>query len=164
MMTATTPGTRLREYLSSDGTTCGVPASDDQISDFELRTSTTIPDDLRAYFREVNGTVGDYAYGIIRFFSIDEVRSLAEEWEAKRHFPTLIHSRYSAPIEGQDRLFVFADHMHEAQLYAIRLSPTDNRHSVMILDGGKPEVIAESFADFVNKYLSNPAELRLMVG
>ena len=162
-MSDITLGNRLRNYLLSEGTECGVAASDEQISKFESRNTTTIPDDLRSYFREVNGTAGDYAYGLIRFWSIDEVCTVAKDIAAKRHLPALIHSRYAAPIEGQETLFVFADYMYEAQLYAIELSSTEKRHQVMILDGGEPKKVADSFSDFVNHYLSNPEELKLMV-
>lgn len=156
-------GNRLKAYLLSHDSQCGVPASDAEILEFEMRNMTTIPEDMRAYFREVNGTAGDYAYGIIRFWNIEEVRTLAQELMAKRTSMALIHSRYTTPIQDEGTLFVFADYMHESQLYAIQLSPGAQRNPVIMLDGSDPTEIAISFTDFVERYLTTPEELRLMI-
>lgn len=162
-MTGTMPEKRLKEYLLSHGSACGISASDAEISQFESQNMTTIPDDLRSYFRSVNGTAGDYAYGIVRFWSLDEVQTVAHELAAKQKSTALIHSRYAAPVPGAEALFVFADYMHESQLYAIKLSQSERVNPVFLFDGGDPVEIAKSFTDFVDQYLSNPEDLRLMV-
>jgi hypothetical protein len=56
---------RLKKHLLAHGSACGVGVSDAEIRAFELQNKVTLPDDLRAYFRKLNGTAGDYAYGII---------------------------------------------------------------------------------------------------
>lgn len=140
-----------------------MPASDDQLSQFETRYQVTIPEDLRAYFREVNGTAGDYAFGIIRFWSIDEVCTFVEAWEANRNLGCLIYSRYAAAIDYSERLFLFADHLHEVHLYGTILTSDGHYRPVMLVDGGPPRLIADSFGDFVERYVSSPERLKLMV-
>ncbi|MBC8355322.1 MAG: SMI1/KNR4 family protein [Planctomycetes bacterium] len=158
-----TIGRKLKDFIISDGTDCGVEVPEARISEFERQHGVTIPMDLRSYFTDLNGTAGDYAYGIIRFWSLDEVQSVTKEISEKKTSSSLIQSAYADPIDGGDNFFVFADCMHEAQLYAIKLSLTETNNPVILLDGGEPIVVAESFSDFVERYLTTPEDLRLEV-
>jgi hypothetical protein len=160
-MTTVTSGRTLREFVESRGSKCGVGATDERIYEFERENNVQIPGDLRTYFIELNGTAGDYAYGIIRFWSIDECRTLEHEISAAIPGMAVIQATYGEPIEGYDQFFVFADYLHESQLYAIRLSSATQPNPIVMLDGGEPVVVADSFSDFVKRYLTAPEELRL---
>jgi|TARA_B110000116_G_C16445452_1_gene406826 hypothetical protein len=162
-MTAITIGKRLKDFMKSDGSECGASASDARVLEFERKFGVVIPEDLRSYFIEVNGTAGNYAYGILRFWSIDEFRTVTQETSATRSpNHSVIQSAYSEPIDDGESFFVFADCMWDVQLYAIHLSTSDTPNNIILLDGGKPTVVAKSFSDFVERYLTSPDDLRLM--
>jgi hypothetical protein len=154
---------RLRQFIESHDSKCGVGATESRIQDFECQNHVRIPDDLRTYFTELNGTAGDYAYGIIRFWSIDESCPVTHDILVKRAHQALIQSSYREPIEGGENFFVFADCLHESQLYAIYLSSSDKANPVVLLDGERPTVVAESFSDFIERYLTTPEDLRLVL-
>lgn len=160
-MTAINIGKRLKAFVESHGSNCGAGVTQTRISVFERENGIQIPEDLKRYFAEVNGTEGDYAYGIVRFWSIDECRSLKQVISETPAGAAVIQAAYSAPIQEDDQYFVFADYLHESQLYAIRLSPSDQQNPVILLDGGEPVVVAESLSDFVERYLTSPEDLRL---
>lgn len=153
----------LRERFTSQETACGDGTSEESIREFEVANGVVVPDDLRSYLIEIDGTSGDYAYGIIRFWCLAEICSISEELQSKRHAKGLIHSCYDRPFEEERNYFVFADHMHEAQLYAIQLTLTNNHNSIVMLDGSAPVKVADSFTEFVMRYLSAPESLKLTV-
>jgi hypothetical protein len=160
----TTIGKRLKDFIESHGSDCSSGASEARILEFEQKYSVVIPEDLRSYFAELNGTAGDYAYGIVRFWSIDEVRTVKQEIAAATPPDmAVIQAMYSEPIDDGENFFVFADCLHESQLYAIHLSTSDMPNDIILLDGEKPTVVAESFSDFVERYLTAPEDLRLVI-
>lgn len=162
---ATTEATMeaLVDFLRSEGTECGTGVDVTRLSDYEAVNKVTLPDDVRAYFLEVNGTNGDYACGIIRFWSLDEFATLEQVIGASGSRAAVIQSAYDGSTGKRGDYFVFADHMHEAQLYAIRLRPESEPNQVVVLDGGEPVVVAGSFTDFIRRYLKSPESLRLVV-
>src|SRR5688572_5234003 len=98
-MTEATIAKRLKLFIESQGSECGTGVTEARISQFESETGVEIPDDLRAYFTELNGTAGDYTYGIIRFWSIDEVRTVSEEISAANPNMAVIQTMYSEPVD-----------------------------------------------------------------
>ena len=154
---------KLKRNLKLQGTASGAGATEAFISAFEKRHAVIMPEDLRTYFSDLNGTAGDYAYGLIRFWGLEEVRSIREEIAAKSECEAVIQSKYSDAVENSDSYFVFADFMHEAQLYAIYLSSRDVLNQVILLDGESPTVVADSFSDFLERYIAAPEDLRLNI-
>jgi hypothetical protein len=163
MATTDTSVQALRDFLKSERTKCGCGVAADRLADFERQNDVRIPDDLTAYFSELNGTDGDYAYGIIRFWALNEIDTLQQELQSNSSRASVIQSTYGPPTSEMKDFFVFADHMHEAQLYAIRLKPASQENIVVMLDGGEPVEVASSFSDFMHQYLTNPEALRLTV-
>lgn len=163
MATTDTTTEALVDFLKSERTQCGGGVAPSRISAFEKRNGVRLPDDLRTYFRELNGTGGDYAYGIIRFWGLDECVTLANEVRSAGSRAAVIQSAYGEPSVEMEDFFVFADHLHESQLYAIRLRPESTANPVIVLDGGEPAEVATSFSDFVRCYLTTPESLRLVV-
>lgn len=153
----------LRDFLKSERTKCGLGVAADRLTAFERQNNVRIPDDLVRYFTELNGTDGDYAYGIIRFWALDDVGTLEQELQSASSRASVIQATYGSPTSEMKNYFVFADHMHEAQLYAIRLKPSSQPNIVVMLDGGEPIEVASSFSDFIHQYLTNPGALRLTV-
>jgi hypothetical protein len=54
---------------------------------------------------------------------------------------------------------VFADFMIGSHEYAIALAGRDYGRVAIVDDTGPPRIVAESFVDFVDKYLHSPAAL-----
>lgn len=163
MATTDTSVQLLRDFLKSERTKCGRGVASESLAAFERQNDVRIPDDLMAYFSELNGTDGDYAYGIIRFWALDEVATLEQEIRSTSSRGSVIQATYGTPTLEMKDYYVFADHMHEAQLYAIRLWPDPQENRVVMLDGGAPIEVACSFSDFIHQYLTNPEALRLAV-
>jgi len=163
MATTDTCVQTLRDFLKSERTKCGRGVASERLTAFERQNDVRLPDDLNAYFSELNGTDGDYAYGIIRFWALDEVASLEQEIQSISSRASVIQATYGSPTAEMKDYFVFADHMHEAQLYAIRLGPASKNNMVVMLDGGEPVEVASSFSDFINQYMTNPEALKLTV-
>jgi hypothetical protein len=163
-MNAEPASQRLHNYLSSQGVACGGEISRDRISEFERRYNVLMPSDLADYFATINGTDGD-AYGIIHFWDLSEVKTVEEEILAKSGpGSAVIQAAYSAPTTFGKHYFVFADCLYEAQLYAIRLSLSQHgANDVILLDGGEPIEVAESFSHFVELYIKEPGRLRLIL-
>lgn len=161
-MTTTSTVQRLKDFLLSTGTKCGHGTTESRLIEFERMCRVKIPHDLRSYFRELNGTAGDYAFGIVRFWSIDECKSVESELASKRQHRALIHSAYQQPVQHGEDYFIIADCMHEVQLYAIDLSSAGALNQVIVLDGGPPRDVATSFSDYVERYLARPESLGLV--
>ena len=163
-MTDATIAKRLRHFIESHGSECGTGVTETRIRKFECEADVEIPEDLRKYFTELNGTAGDYTYGVVRFWSIDEIRTVSEEISAATSpGMAVIQAMYSDPVDDGERFFVFADCLYESQLYAIYLSTSDKPNRVILLNGEKPIVVAESFSEFVERYLTTPEDLRLVI-
>lgn len=155
---------QLKSFLMTHGVMCGAGVTEDRIDDFETRYGIRFPLDIRDYFARLNGTAGDYGYGIMRFWSIDEVRTLAEEIYFASAGAAVIQGAITVPIEDASREFVFADCLHESQLYTIHLSPLRNdQNYISLFDGSTAVRVAHSFSEFIELYLNSPGSLRLVV-
>lgn len=156
------PGKKLKEFLWSHGDFANVGAPEDQVAQFERQRGVRLPEDFRQYLITMNGTGHSYGYGILRFWELNEIRSLAEEVQGDLE-PTLavIQASYSSSIENGRDYYVFADFLDESQLYAIRVSPGGGSNEVVLLDGSQPLEVAQSFAQFVDLLISSPGKLRI---
>jgi SMI1 / KNR4 family (SUKH-1) len=162
-MATKTAGDRLRDALVSQGVVCGIGVTERRIAEFERRNKVHMPSDLKSYFAAMNGWADAYGDGVIRFWSLEEFRSVADEVPGDTP-PTaaVIQAKYQEPIADGEHYFVFADALHEAQLYAIDLAPPrGGLNDVALLDGTEPSKVADSFSHFVELYLSDPSRLRL---
>jgi hypothetical protein len=159
-------GQLLRRYLLSHGVACEAGVSEERLMEFEQLHNIRMPVDFRDYFLTMNGcSAGGYGYGIVRFWNLEEVKTVAEEIPGNRPpTATVIQSTYNESIEGGEEYFVFADVMHDMQLYAIHLSTAQSGlNDIVVIDGSAPWKVANNFSEFIHLYLSSPALLRLVV-
>src|SRR5262245_38744480 len=91
----------------------GVPASAEQIAEFEARYGVRLPADACAYFRTLNGAEhgrgGPWDDELISFWNLDDVRPLREECSE------------SLGVDA-DSWFVFADWSIECHYFVTHLS------------------------------------------
>lgn len=162
-MELVTSGQKLKSFLAKCESTVATGVSRNRVDQFQDDHSVLLPDDFKSYLLEVNGTCDDYVVGIVRFWSIDEVRTVAREVASTPLGASVVQPSYRHGFVGDDSYYVFADLQHELQLYAIRLSnslalPND----VILLNGDSPFVIANSFAHFVDLYVASSPILRMI--
>jgi hypothetical protein len=63
-------------------------------------------------------------------------------------------------VDGLRGLFTFADYMTWSWAYAVGLDPQQPAYgSVSLVGDGSPYAVADSFSDFLDKYLTRPEAL-----
>jgi|LakMenEpi03Aug12_release.lakeMendotaPanAssembly.Ray.scaffolds.fasta_scaffold1537033_1 hypothetical protein len=150
----------LVSFLISDGVELGCFATPEEIARFSLKHGIVLPTEVKEYFKLCNGTNGHYAHGIVRLWALSEVSALSAELSGpKRSARALVHSAYNQTMLDTKGFYVFADFLHEAKLYAMRLGPLGTGNEVVVLDGGDMRVTAASFAEFLNLYMNDPAAI-----
>jgi hypothetical protein len=133
-------------------------ASESDIIKFETDRRVKIPEDLRSYFKLVNGMDGEVDDGFYEFYSLDKVGDIVTQL-GEYHGITR-HSDILHEIEHPEMCFVFADYSISLIVYAIRLSNVDTaKNEVYAICGGVHKIIAESFSDFISLYLEDSDDL-----
>jgi len=151
---------RLKQFLEADGLLLEGGSPDACIQQFQTSNGVHIPKDLASYFSEIDGTKGNYAIGMIRFWGIGEVERLSNVIpRASVGGSATIQSSYSEPIENGNNYFFFADCQYEAQVYAIRLTQEAGGNDVIMLNGDKPKVVAKSLSEFIEFYIDHPEKI-----
>ena len=157
---STTIVRELIAFLRSTGTQHGIGASPAEVDCFCNEHRVVLPTELRAYFESCNGTNGDYAYGMICFWSLEQLRTVESELIGpKRDCPAMVQSAYKSVPSGSGEFYVFADLMHESQLYAIRLGQPGIANIIIVLDGDTPREVAGSFGRFLALYMHAPGSI-----
>jgi hypothetical protein len=118
----------------------GVPEID--LLKFEQRNGVRLPVGFRMYLRRANGMrEGEMDNErLVRFYGIDEI--------------TALPSANTDP--DVPRYFTFADFMIGSHEYAIGLSGANYDEVVIIEDNGAPRHVADSFSEFMAKYVRSP--------
>jgi hypothetical protein len=139
---------RLDAFLGSwPPSSAGRGASSAELDDLEERYHVRLPSEFRAYLERANGMhdADMDRERLIHFYGVDLI------------VPAEGGAAGAAP-EGQ-HYFVFADFMVGSHEYAIALAGPDYGTIAIVGDAEMPRVVAESFLDFVDKYLNSPATL-----
>ena len=133
----------FREHLLSHGYGPRPGATDDEIAAFESRHGLRLPDDLREYFRQVNGTA-EYPDDLLtNFLSLVDVKPITDR------------------LSENDvaRYFVFADQMISAPDFAIGLG--GSTPSVVRCWGNELQPVSDSFLTFIRLFMEDPWTIHL---
>jgi hypothetical protein len=134
-------------------------ASESDILKFETTHNVKFPEDLRSYFKIVNGMDGEADDGFYEFYSlnkVDDVVTLLGNYGSPRHGESIVL------INNPENCFVLADYSINLIAYVIRLNHVNSeRNEVYAICGGTYKIIAESFSDFISLYLENPDNLMI---
>ena len=123
----------------------GPANSVEQVRAFEARTGVSLPEDMSRYFLSVGGMQENCTDGdLFCFWSLAEVGPVESD--------SVINA---AAYAGY---YLFADFMIWSHAYGVRLAG-DASHPVVIVGGEAPIQVAESFTDFLRKYLRDPEAL-----
>ena len=139
-------GESLKKHWSSHGVRIKAGVSETELKDFEEKNRVVLPNDLRDYFRCVNGMPPDEVDDdMIRFWMLEEVEPLTQG------APEYSRGTY---VRNPETLFLFADYSIWAHAYAIRLGQSAlAANEVIIIGGDSPKQISDSFSSFVKNYL-----------
>lgn len=118
--------------------------SEARLIDVERALDIRLPADLRSYFLAVNGTGSQMDIDMFRFWPLEELRPI-----------DIDHIEYGL----YPGCFLFADWSLDAWQYAVQLTDeSDTSGPIFVIGRLSPpaECVANSFTDFLSRYLANP--------
>lgn len=146
---------RLADHWRKLGLPVSAGCSESDLQRFEKRVGVPLPSDMRTYFRTINGMragwPGDQDTAGFSFWPLARVSWVPEELaEVSPHTPV---------FAGSEEFYAFADYMGWSWAYAIRLSASGKANQVVLIGKDVPELVAESFTEFVDLYLTESPAL-----
>lgn len=123
-----------------------------EIRDFEMSNGVLLPGDFVDYLLHANGfnqEQGQQDENGFNFWPLEKVMCLS-----------VVDGGVFAAV-GFDDFFVFADYLDFSWAYAIRLGLSTGNNEVAIVgtSDGQPQIIANSFSEFVRLYLMGDSRL-----
>lgn len=148
----------LRDFWKEQGVTASEGVSRADLAAFESLHSVKLPNDLRDYFREINGfsdlSAKENDSRGFRFLPLSSVRTATDE--LRNLSPGL------PELPNSDSYFVFAEYLQWAWGYAIRLDQDSTQRTEVIHVGSLASpVLATTFSGFMKLYLENDSRLYL---
>lgn len=133
-------------------------ATNEDVLSFQNRTSLVFPDDLRDYFKEINGTNEEYEHSFFKFYSLNGFRSVKDEmsdWGGVPDYRNIINT-----MNFHSSCYVFSDYTCHLFTYCIRLyERKSSQNEVYIIAGDRFKLIANSFSEFLDLYSENSETL-----
>ncbi|WP_343518637.1 SMI1/KNR4 family protein [Sphingomonas sp.] len=133
------PLERLRRWFEREDVSTA-PASAEQIARLEARYQVRLPDDFRAYLAAIAPAVEQMDDECGTWWPVARIKNVPEEY--KWGDPALT------------KYLFFADHLIWSWAWAIACTDDKNRGRVLIVGGGD-RFVADSFDEFVDKYLTD---------
>jgi SMI1 / KNR4 family (SUKH-1) len=139
---------QVLRFWSSVGLTIRPGVSEAALAEFEARYGVVLPPDMRAYFKAVDGMNGEMDdQRMVTFWPLEQVKRVTDELpgEPRKH----------------ESYFLFADFLIWSHGYAIRLSADSEAANpvVIVPADGTTRRVAESFSDFITRYLADDQAL-----
>lgn len=132
-------------------------AIEEDILDFEKNKEVAMPNDIKEYFKTVNGSA-EYDEFFFKFQSIYNFKSIAEELQYHDGVPD--YSNIASKLPGYDKCFVLCDFEFHLMTYAIRLFEIkSDSNPVYVICGDEYRLIANTFSDFLCLYFNQSEKL-----
>lgn len=146
---------RLAKLWNLDDVAPDSRETGDAIAAFENRFAVTLPPDVREFYERFNGLV-DMDADLNRFWPIDELGTVPDIVEPYFGIPD--YSGIANRLPDAKHYFAFADHSIWVCVYAVHLSdnPDTDTTIVWIADGNTFDILAETFSEFWELYLTSP--------
>jgi len=132
----------LRHHWVAQGVQPSSGATDVEIRAFEVRRGCKLAQEVRSYFKQVNGVVGGRDgkrdRELLAFWNLNQVEPAADE----------------AGTVASGPLLVFADWSLSAHDYAFRADAGGPGSEVFLIGGRKPEKVASSLGEFLRGYMA----------
>jgi hypothetical protein len=117
--------------------------SEEYLKNFEIMNQIRLPEEMRSYFTFVNGMKkGSIDDEMFYFYPLEEVNSFAKEQRISSEFR----------LQGK-KSFIFADYCFGANVFFIDILDIGFDCPIYALGIIKPVRIADSFKEFIEKYL-----------
>ncbi len=130
-----------------------------EIFQFQKSIELVLPDDLKEYFSILGDSKSQYNENLYRFFSLKDFKRISEELTSLDGIPD--YSNIVNTLRDYKECFVFADYMYHMFSYAIRLHiKSAEKNEIYIICGDRYRIIANSFTEFIELYLSNSIKLQ----
>ena len=132
----------LRKHLLEQQIAVNGPANDMEVNDFEEKHGVTLPRDFREYVSVMNGmSDGETDEYLFHLFPLEEFR--------------VAPPHPNAPTANRE--LIFADYSLDAHVYLMQLGGhPEEECPVFASDGTNKRLLADSFAGFVQKYITDP--------
>ncbi len=142
---------RLIEHWRAQGLQILRGCSDAQLANVERKFSFRFPPDFRACYLATDGMgPPEQDKTGFSFWHLDRIqRADIALREAGAHVIPL----------GAEGYFAFADYLDWSWAYAIRLTESTTENSIVLIGKERLDVVARSFSDFVELYLSDSPQL-----
>jgi hypothetical protein len=124
-----------------------------QVDRLEERCGARMPEDFRAYLLQVAPATDLMDDQLTLWWGIDHVQNLADE------LPDLSGIAHAGIRDEGGAYLLFADYMIWAWAWAVCCSWGPNRGRVAIIGGSPDGFVAQSFSEFVSRYLRDPDEM-----
>jgi hypothetical protein len=135
----------LIRYWKQDSSTLPVGATDLEVSHFETQYHVTLPQSFKTYIQTTNGNGGEKGEDLFRFWSLNEIKLVSE------FLPDYHSDRFDYPDT-----FVFADWLIWSRIYAIHIDKSHKDGGQVFAVGGEEiRIVANSFEEFIEQYISN---------
>lgn len=135
-------------------------ATDDDLFNFQTTNSVILPHDLMRYFKEINGTSGQYDDKFFQFNAVNELKNVNDEYKDWKGIPN--YRDIVDILVDSEKYFVFANYSFHLFSYAIKLySYSSSTNEVLVLCGAEYKKISNSFSEFMELYLNDSIELQL---
>lgn len=145
---------QVKHIWAFDGISLIDFVSDVTLDVFEQRSGLVLPQDLRSYFKELNGTQSCYDSHLFEFYDLKGFKPIMEaysSWEGRPDYGLI-----ASTLKNHRQVHVFANFSNHLYAYGIRLYPTKSeRNEVYVICGGDYHPIASSFTQFIDLYLED---------
>jgi len=131
------------------------PSNIEEIKIFQKKYNVEIPQDLRNYYLDINGSGNGTLNNLYEFYSIHRTKKIHEElinWKGVPDYSKL-------NFNGMENIFVFGAYEFNLYAFGIELHQNLSQNRIFILCGGDFNVIADNFTAFVDLYLNRPEEI-----
>jgi len=145
---------RIREYWKTNGVAPSGGTSGQEIAAFESEHHVTVPNDLRNFLMEFDGTRDMAGNDYFRFLPLQEFTS--SDKTTAMAFGEAFTTSYPHVPNG---FFVFADYLQWCYGYAIQLAKDAPQNMVVLIGGLTCPVVANSFSEFIELYLRDDPKL-----
>lgn len=137
-----------------------INVNEENINSFTRTYGLIIPNDIREYFMEINGTNENYDGRFFKFYPFSQFKSIDDHFNNWEGVPN--YNAAKNVIRDSQNCFVFADYMCYTFSYAIRLYPKEMKvNEIYIICGDEYKFIASSFSEFAELFVLSEESLYL---
>lgn len=134
---------KLKEWWAKTGVLVPIERiSDDRIVALEARYKIRLPPDFRAYLSESSPVRQNWDEEMGNWWPFSRIKNIPEEYD----------SRFTP--ENADKYLFFLDHCVWCWAWAISCAD-DATYGSIVTIGGPEKVVAASFSEFVDRYVSD---------